>query len=100
MLPGSWNAGCGPVDARHPKAPRGVAFAAAPGDVSLHYSDTMHAAPPPERDDLDVYRVSAVTGYARPGARPHRGRHYNEVLHGREDGQVEHLSKVAESAER
>jgi hypothetical protein len=100
MLPGSWQAGCGPVDARHAKAPRGVSFAAAPGDVSLHYGDTMHAAPPPERDDLDVYRVSAVTGYARPGVRPHRCRHYNEVLHGREDGQVEHLAKVAESAER
>jgi hypothetical protein len=96
MLPGSWRAGCGPIDARHPQAPRGVSFAAEPGDVSLHYSDTMHAAPPPERDDLDVYRASVVTGYARPGTRPHRGRHYNEVLHGREDGQVEHLARVAE----
>jgi hypothetical protein len=96
MLPGSWRAGCGPIDARHAQAPRGVAFAAQPGDVSLHYGDTMHAAPPPERDDLDVYRVSAVTGYARPGAKAHRGRHYNEVLHGRDDGQVEHLVKVAE----
>jgi len=54
------------------------------------------SSPPPERDDLDVYRVSAVTGYAHPGAKAHRGRHYNEVLHGREDGQVEHLTKVAE----
>jgi len=32
--------------------------------------------------------------------RPHRGRHYNEVLHGREDGQIEHLAKVAERAKR
>jgi hypothetical protein len=100
MLPGSWQRGCGPIDARHPDAPRGAAFAAAPGDVSLHYGDTMHAAPPPERADLDVYRVSAVTGYARPGARPHRGRHYNEVLHGRDDGQVEHLARVAERSGR
>jgi ectoine hydroxylase-related dioxygenase (phytanoyl-CoA dioxygenase family) len=98
MLPGSWQAGCGPIDARHPQAPRGVAFAARPGDVSLHYGDTMHAAPPPERSDLAVYRTSAVTGYARPGVRPHRGRHYNEVLHGRADGQVEHLARVAERA--
>ena len=58
----------------------------------------MHAAPPPTRDDLDVYRVSAVTGYARPDVRPHRGRYYNEVLHRREDGQIEHLAKVAGSA--
>lgn len=95
MLPGSWQRGCGPIDARHPQAPRGVSFAAAPGDVSLHYGDTMHAAPPPTRDDLDTYRISAVTGYARAGARAHRGRHYNEVLHRREDGQIEHLAKVA-----
>jgi len=99
MLPGSWQRGCGPIDARHPQAPRGVSFAAAPGDVSLHYGDTMHAAPPPERDDLDTYRISAVTGYTRPGARSHRGRYYNEVLHRREDGQIEHLAKVAADAE-
>jgi hypothetical protein len=100
MLPGSWQSGCGPIDARHPSAPRGVSFAAAPGDVSLHYSDTMHAAPPPERGDLATYRISAVTGYTRPGARAHRGRYYNEVLHRREDGQIEHLAKVAADAER
>jgi hypothetical protein len=98
MLPGSWQAGCGPIDARHPRAPRGVSFAARPGDVSLHYGDTMHAAPPPERSDLAVYRTSAVTGYAREGVKPHRGRAYNDVLHGREDGQVEHLARVAERA--
>jgi hypothetical protein len=97
MLPGSWQRGCGPLDARDPRAPRGVSFAAAPGDVSLHYGDTMHAAPPPTRGDLDSYRISAVTGYARPGARAHRGRHYNEVLHRREDGQIEHLSKLVEN---
>ena len=99
MLPGSWQCGCGPIDARHPQAPRGVSFAAAPGDVSLHYGDTMHAAPPPTRDDLDTYRISAVTGYARAGARAHRGRHYNEVLHRREDGQIEHLAKIAADAD-
>jgi hypothetical protein len=60
----------------------------------------MHAAPPPTRDDLEVYRVSAVTGYARPGARPHRGRSYNEVLHRREDGQIEHLATLAAREER
>jgi ectoine hydroxylase-related dioxygenase (phytanoyl-CoA dioxygenase family) len=99
MLPGSWQRGCGPIDASHPQAPRGVSFAAAPGDVSLHYGDTMHAAPPPARDDLDTYRISAVTGFTRPGARAHRGRHYNEVLHRSDDGQIEHLAKVAEKAQ-
>jgi hypothetical protein len=65
-------------------------------DGSWLYGDTMHAAPPPTRDDLPIYRVSAVTGFARPGARPHRGRNYNEVLHRREDGQIEHLGSLAE----
>jgi hypothetical protein len=44
--------------------------------------------------------VSAVVGFAGPGARPHRGRPYNEVLHRRDDGQVEHLAKVARDASR
>ena len=74
----------------------GASFDARPGDVSLHYGDTMHAAPAPARSDLGHYRISAVTGYARPGARPHRGgKSYNDVLHGREDGQIEHLSEIA-----
>ncbi len=98
FLPGSWDRGCGPIDAQHPKAPRGISIVAAPGDVSLHYGDTMHAAPPPARTDLARYRISAVTAYAREGARPHRGRYYNEVLHRRDDGQIEHLSKLAEKA--
>jgi hypothetical protein len=71
-------------------------FAARPGDVSLHYSDTVHAAPPPTRADLDGYRVSAVVGFSRPDARHHRGEaSYNQVLHQREDGQIEHIEKVA-----
>ena len=98
MLPGSHEASLGFFEATDPRAPRGVGLAADPGDVTLHYGDIMHAAPPPTRDDLDTYRISAVTGYARPGARAHRGRHYNEVLHRREDGQIEHLAKVAGDA--
>ena len=96
MLPGSQNGSCAYMDPREPNAPKGIGFEAQPGDVSLHYGDVMHAAPPP-KSGLDGYRRSAVTGYARPGARHHRGeKNYNEVLHGREDGQVEHLSRVAE----
>ncbi len=96
VLPGSQNGSCGYMDPNHPDAPKGASFSARPGDVSLHYGEVMHAAPPP-KSGLDCYRVSAVTGYARPGVRHHRGaKNYNEVLHGREDGQIEHLSRVAE----
>ncbi len=94
FLPGSWNRGCPPIDPSHPRAPRGAHFAARPGDVTLHYGDTMHAAPPPAGSQLDGYRISAVTAYTRKGARPHRGRHYNDVLHRRDDGQVESLSEL------
>jgi ectoine hydroxylase-related dioxygenase (phytanoyl-CoA dioxygenase family) len=100
FLPGSNGRSAVQVgDTRDPGAPRGAHFRARPGDVSLHYGDTLHAAPPPTRDDLDGYRISAVLGFSRPGARHHRGESsYNAVLHQRDDGQVEHLARRAERA--
>jgi hypothetical protein len=99
FLPGSWSRACGFMEATGPKAPRGVGFRARPGDVSIHYGDVMHAAPPPTRSDLDGYRISAVTGFAHPASRNHLGaRSYNDALHQREDGQIEHLAKVAQRA--
>ena len=96
FLPGSWVGTTPYMDADAPGAPRGARFTARAGDVSLHYGDVMHAAPPPTARGLDVYRISAVTGYARADARNHLGtQSYNATLHGREDGQVEHLEDVA-----
>ena len=78
-----------------PGAPRGVSVAADAGDVSLHYGDIMHAAPPPTGDG--PFRQCLLMGFAKPEAYNHRGDNsYNDVLLGREDGQVEHLAKVAE----
>jgi hypothetical protein len=95
VLPGSWRFACHFVDAGHRRAPEGVLLEAEPGDVSLHYGDTMHAAPPPARRGEGEYRISAVTGYVRPDVRPHGGRrHYNDVLLERDDGQVDHLGKL------
>ncbi len=97
MLPGSWKGSVPYIDADHPKAPQGARFAAKPGDVSLHYGDTMHAAPPPADPNRESYRISAVTGYVRPDTKiPKRKGGYNSVLHGRGDGQIEHLSKVTD----
>jgi ectoine hydroxylase-related dioxygenase (phytanoyl-CoA dioxygenase family) len=98
FLPGSWRTSCvQAVFAGEAGAPAGAHFRARPGDVSLHYGDTLHAAPPPTRADLPTYRASAVVSFARPGAHHHRGeRSYNAVLHRREDGQIEHLARVAE----
>ncbi len=97
MLPGSAQRSAVQVgDTRDPRSPRGAHFRAKPGDVSLHYGDTLHAAPPPTRDDLPQYRVSAVLGFSRPGATNHRGESsYNAVLHQRDDGQIEHLANRA-----
>ena len=96
MLPGSREASFNAHVSRSERL-TDVAFRARPGDVSVHYSDTVHAAPPPAGRGLDTYRISAIVGFARPGAEHHRGeRGYNEVLHQRADGQIEHLVKVAE----
>ena len=102
FLPASWKASAMQTgDARDPNGPKAARFHARPGDVSLHYGDTLHAAPPPARSDLprDRYRVSAVLGFSRPDAYNHRGESsYNAVLHQREDGQIEHLVRRAEKA--
>jgi ectoine hydroxylase-related dioxygenase (phytanoyl-CoA dioxygenase family) len=100
FLPGSWTRSCGFMESGDERAPRSAGFAAEPGDVSIHYGDGMHAAPPPTRDDLPAYRVSAVVGFGRPGDQHHhRGdKSYNDVLHQRRDGRIEHLAKVAERA--
>jgi ectoine hydroxylase-related dioxygenase (phytanoyl-CoA dioxygenase family) len=98
FLPGSWQRSCGYLDARA-EPPGAAHFVARPGDVSVHYGDVMHAAPPPRRGDLPSYRISAVTSWARPDARPHRDTgSYNDVLHQRADGQIEHLTAVARRA--
>ncbi len=98
FLPGSWRrSAVQAVFAGDPSAPVGAQFRARPGDVSLHYGDTLHAAPPPTRADLPTYRVSAVVSFAREGAHHHRGEQsYNAILHRREDGQIDHLARVAD----
>jgi ectoine hydroxylase-related dioxygenase (phytanoyl-CoA dioxygenase family) len=99
MLPGSHRASFNTIHAGQRGAPPGAHFAARAGDVSLHFGDTMHAAPPPQGSTPAAYRTSAILGFARPDARHHRGeKSYNDVLHAREDGQIDHLEKVASRA--
>lgn len=96
MLPGSHRASFNAHDRRHDPARYAAHFRAQPGDVSLHYSDTVHAAPPPTDPHRSEYRVSAVLSFAAATAHHHRGeRSYNDVLHQRDDGQIEHLESVA-----
>ena len=94
MLPGSHEASLGFFEATDPRAPRGVGIAADAGDVTLHYGDIMHAAPPPTGSG--PFRKCVLLSFARPDAYNHRGESsYNDVLLARDDGQVEHLAKVA-----
>jgi len=96
MLPGSHRAAFNAHDRRCDPLLYAAHFRARPGDVSLHYSDTVHVAPPPTDTQRSDYRISAVISFARPDARHHRGESsYNDVLHQRPDGQIEHLEAVA-----
>jgi ectoine hydroxylase-related dioxygenase (phytanoyl-CoA dioxygenase family) len=96
MLPGSHRTSFNAHDRRCDPAVHAAHFNARPGDVSLHYSDTVHAAPPPADAQRDHYRISAVLSFARPNAHHHRGESsYNDVLHQRADGQIEHLETLA-----
>lgn len=95
FLPGSHRSSCGYMDPSV-MPHHAVHVAAEPGDIAFHFSDVMHAAPAPMRSNLSQYRISAVTDYGRADARNHRGEQsYNEILHQRDDGQIEHLTSVA-----
>ena len=96
MLPGSHRAAFNAHDPRTAITAYAAHFHARPGDVSVHYSDTVHAAPPPADTHRSDYRISAIISFARPDAHHHRGEHsYNAVLHQRDDGQIEHLETLA-----
>lgn len=96
MLPGSHRASYNAHDRTIDPWRHAARFAARPGDVSVHYGDTVHAAPPPTDPGRPEFRVSAVVCFAPAGAGHHRGEgSYNDALHQRDDGQIEHLDRVA-----
>ncbi len=99
VLPGSWRTSLGFIEASDPTAPHGVSISGQPGDVSLHYGDVMHVAPPPTGEG--PYRICALVSFKKPGFRPHDGtRHYNDVLLGNSDGQIDDMRSVAERRSR
>lgn len=96
FLPGSWQMSFPFVEATSEEGPAGVAPAAEPGDVTLHYGDGVHVAPPPTNAE-GPWRRCILMGFQRADGGHHRGgRHYNDVLLGDESGQVEHMSKLVE----
>src|SRR5205814_7390996 len=60
MLPGSHRASYSAHDQRCDPAAHAAHFSARPGDVSVHYSDTVHSAPPPADAHRKSYRISTV----------------------------------------
>ena len=96
VLPGSHRGSVPAIDATHEKAPAGRFLDAMPGDVSFHYGDVMHAAPPPT--GAGSLRRSAVVTFKPEDSQPHTGeQHYNDVLlEGSKDGQVAHLQTILE----
>ena len=94
FLPGSWVASYGFADAGDKSAPEGVPVPAEPGDVTIHYGDGMHAAPPPTGAE-GPFRSSVLVAFHQPGYEHHRGDdHYNDVLLQNADGQVDNLKTV------
>ena len=80
FLPGSWRYSVGFADGDDASAARGVSLDAEPGDVSLHYGDVVHAAPPPQSES-GPFRTSVLIGFSRPEFEHHRGEaHYNDAL--------------------
>jgi ectoine hydroxylase-related dioxygenase (phytanoyl-CoA dioxygenase family) len=90
-LPGSHLTSFPFMDGTAEDAPRGVSLDVSRGDVTIHYTDVMHASMPPTRDS-GPHRISVLLSFTQPSARHHRGEgHYNDVLLGADDGQVAHL---------
>jgi len=95
FLPGSWQSSLAFAEGGSESAPEGIAPPAQPGDVTFHYGDGFHVAPPPTGSE-GPFRSCVLIGYQRAGARHHLGeRHYNDLLLGSEDGQIQHMTKVA-----
>ncbi len=93
MLPGSWQESYPFIDGTDERAPRGVSLPVTAGDLTMHYSDIMHASMPPTSAE-GPHRISVLLGFARPDAYNHLGEEsYNDVLLGDEEGQIEHLGQ-------
>ena len=94
FLPGSWKASYGFADTGDETAPEGVPVLAEPGDITIHYGDGMHAAPP-TTGTQGPFRSSVLVAFHQPGYEHHRGDdHYNDVVLKSSDGQVDDLKTV------
>jgi ectoine hydroxylase-related dioxygenase (phytanoyl-CoA dioxygenase family) len=97
FLPGSWRSTFRVGEATGENALHGIQIPAQPGDLTLHYGDGWHAAPPPTGKS-GPFRSCILVSFQRDGAYNHRGkRHYNDVLLGEDEGQVANVNQVADA---
>ena len=95
FLPGSWKSTYRVGSATGEDREHGVLIPARAGDLTIHYGDGWHAAPPPTSAD-GPFRSCVLVSFQREGARNHRGlRHYNDVLLGEDEGRVRDMTEVA-----
>ncbi|MBW2291477.1 MAG: phytanoyl-CoA dioxygenase family protein [Deltaproteobacteria bacterium] len=93
FLPGSHRYSYPFADAADSDLPGSAAVGAQAGDVSIHFGDVVHGAPPPLSSEgpssEGPFRASILISYKPPTARHHRGqRHYNDVLLENNEGQT------------
>ncbi len=95
FLPGSWRSTYRVGEAIGDNALPGVTIPAQPGDLTIHYGDGWHAAPPPTGRE-GPFRSCVLVSFKREGAYNHRGvRHYNDILLEGDEGQVPNVHEVA-----
>ncbi len=98
FLPGSHKYSYPFADAEDADLPGSVGVRARAGDVSIHFGDVVHGAPPPASSE-GPFRVSILIGYKPPTARHHRGlRNYNDVMIENNEGQTLDMRNQASRA--
>jgi ectoine hydroxylase-related dioxygenase (phytanoyl-CoA dioxygenase family) len=94
MIPGSHRGTSRLPNAREAAAHSVVALTTDPGDVTVHFGHTLHAAPPPEDPHASGRRalyLSFVPPLTFEMVGPGQG--YNDVLFTRSEGRVQHVDQ-------
>ena len=94
MIPGSHRGTSRLPDAREAQVHPVVALETEPGDVTVHFGHTLHAAPPPEDPHASGRRalyLSFVPPLTFEMVGPGQG--YNDVLFTRSKGRVQHVDQ-------
>ena len=94
MIPGSHRGTSRLPSAREAEAHPVVALKTEPGDVTVHFGHTLHAAPPPEDPHASGRRalyLSFVPPLTFEMVGPGQG--YNDVLFTRSEGRVQHVDQ-------